>query len=153
MAAHTPRRIFAPSLVIIVGATLPACGEDQKQVVTPPPGDTAAPTATASASTTQNAPKTTPAEQWTITQEGTHCQAHVDLTCAPDESCNPPPPRPYPCPKQATSYPVALTKAAGSAECKLTYYEPSTSMGTCPKGAICNPPAPHQVTVTAPCPE
>jgi len=79
------------------------------------------------------------------------CMATVNVTCAPDESCNPPPPSDYACPKEV-SLPFTLTRAPGAQEC-TTQIMQRVSAGVCPRGAICNPPRPTLATLTLPCPK
>ncbi len=169
MAAHVPRRVFAPSLVII--AALPACNSPEDKPVqgpttTPTTSVTiASPTSTPtpSASTTAAAPtatasaKTAPGEDWQIVRQspaGT-CTAYVNMECPRGEMCNPPPPSDYPCPKDAralNSLPNTLTRAAGSQQCVMDVVE-VIGGGSCPPGMHCNPPPPHHISVTLPCPK
>ncbi len=175
MPAHRPRRRFAPSLVVTLATTaaasmVPACGGEPQIYGPNPPQPTAVPTqhdplteAAASASATPTSDPVIPppavatatptakvGSSWTITRDGSQCSAAVDESCPPGDSCNPPRPRPYACPKDAL-FPAQLTQAVGAKTCVITYREFHTT--TCPPHVMCNPPPPSEVTHDAPCPK
>ena len=169
MAAHVPRRIFAPSLVVTLAALPIACGSSQTPTANPPPPtqNPPAPTETASSSsqgaTAPTATATTTstvvstsdaAMQWTVTVLNGKCEAQYAATCPEGATCNPPPPSDYACPKDIplNSYPLTVTKPARSQECTAEYTLRSSG-GTCPPGAHCNPPPPRDVKKTVPCPK
>lgn len=170
MSAHRPRKVFAKSFVVTVAA-LPlaaACAHEEPVHANPPAG--VLPDATASATPTNTAPDpatsnaTTASSRagaassmtWTIVRDSSgKCRAMVDMTCPQGVSCNPPPPSAYTCPAEVPtdSYPLNVTAVAGSSMCETKIYEPSSSTGSCPPGAHCNPPPPQSHTVSVPCPK
>jgi len=88
---------------------------------------------------------------WTVTQSNGTCTAMMEAAC---DHCNPPPPSSYECPKSiaAASYPIEVTQRGNSQVCTAEYTQYSGG-GNCPAGMHCNPPPPHKVTVSVPCPK
>ncbi|HWB75037.1 MAG TPA: hypothetical protein VG755_08770 [Nannocystaceae bacterium] len=145
MAARVPRRSFAsPFVVTLAVACTPAT------TTTNPPTSTPQNTPVAETPPTETPPTETPEAieaRWGVTKEGKECFTHRHVDCSdPAQSCNPPPPQKYDCPKwdngDAMSFEGGATieGVAGGEQCTLYF-----SGGACPEGASCNPPPPRAV--------
>ncbi len=71
--------------------------------------------------------------------------------CPAGETCNPPPPAPYPCPKDVDTFPVTVVQAADTKKCTTTAIQ--YHHVDCPAGTHCNPPPPSETTFEVPCPK
>lgn len=177
MAAHLPRRVFAPSFVVTVAAVAmvgcqsqdpvqansPSASQPSAQPVSsnaPPENPIAVegphvnppPPMIASASPSSSA--ATPAiaftedRAWTVRREANGiCDSQEDLACGPHQTCNPPRPSAYDCPTNVFRFPAHVTARKGSTACKVMII---TDPSSCPPNADCNPPAPYEVVVACP---
>lgn len=145
--------------------TVAACGGSTEPIHANPPAPDPQPPPSASAATPAATAESTPAPQasgapmrmnppppapnrtFTIAKSAGKCAAMEDVQCPSGATCNPPPPQPYPCPANVTSYPAKLTEHADTGACTVRIH----SVVECPRGMNCNPPPPHDDKV--PCPK
>ncbi len=159
MPAHVPRRVFARSFVITLAA-IPACHHDDPPTYNPPPPatDVTHPSATPSASAIASVPpQLGPVADrgWYVTMNSGKCEASSNnMACPPGETCNPPPPKAYPCPTNvpANAMPISITHIIDAPNCTAEYQQPFSNAG-CPPNMHCNPPPPKMISVSVPCPK
>jgi hypothetical protein len=138
---------------------VPACASDPPPPANPPAPAPVPTEGSAVAAGVAVASATPPREndvgdRWIVARaDNGKCNASYDVTCPPGASCNPPGPISMECPKAIapSSYPIKLTRAAGTQECtaEVTQYHSVD----CPPTMHCNPPPPSVTTLKVPCPK
>jgi len=149
MAAHRPRRTFAPSLVITLGAAA-ACGGSSKPppttVMTNPPAQPDTPPATDTPPTTA---AQSPKARWHLDEiDGGHCGVRA---CTDDDAvCMVYTHNSTPVPCLVDREEMYIFRAAGSTVCE---YDDPPSAPPCQPASYCNPPPPQPHMVPIECPD
>lgn len=140
------RRTLAASVVVTVSLADLACTSGRTTGNPPPPtADGGEEPISRNPPGPEPEPVRPPPRETIETLADGTCVLHVEEVCDPGDSCNPPPPRPVPCPGATTdALPIASNVDAVDRRGDGTCWEALSGL-PCPEGVRCNPPPPRQV--------